>query len=217
MQTRTGNPAIRNGLIFGIIIAVLGVGNTALSYATRDTTAAGLGLVGILAFIIDLALFFVAGMMTARATGTVGSGAVSGLVAGLIGGLIGGIVAVIFLLTNPLPISSINSAGSGLSESDLRNIVIVGGIIGLVLGLLLDAGLGAGLGALGALVGRGQYQSAHPAAAYQESMYQGMPQPGYPAQPGAYPPPPPAPGYPPQPGQPGQQWPQYPPSQPPQQ
>ena len=227
-QASTGNPAVRNGFLFGIIIAVLGAVNTAVSYFTTPTSAtaapSAFGLLGCLFFLVYLALFFVAGMMTARQTGTVGSGAIAGLIAGLVGGIVGGILGVIIVIVRPPDVSS--AAGSTLSPSELQTAIIIGAIVGVIVVLLLEAGLGAGLGALGALVGRGQYQSQHPAVAYQDSMYQGIPQPGYPPQagypaPGAYPPPPAAPGYPPQPGQPGQpgqQWPQYPPSnQPPQQ
>lgn len=228
MQAQGGNPAVRNGFLFGIIIAVLGIINSVVSYFTTPTSSSAttpnaFGLLGCLFFLVYLALFFVAGMMTARQTGTVGSGAITGLIAGLVGGVVSGIVGVVVVVIRP-PV--VDTAGTNLTQSELQTAIIIGAIVGVVLVLLVEAGLGAGLGALGALVGRGQYQTQHPAAAYQDSMYQGIQQPGYPPQPGypapgAYPPPPAAPGYPPQPGQPGQpgqQWPQYPPSnQPPQQ
>src|SRR5690242_15552821 len=114
-QAGTGNPAVRNGFLFGIIIAVLGAINSAVSYFTSPTSAAAapsaLSFLGCLFFLVYLALFFVAGMMTARQTGTVGSGAITGLIAGLVGGIIGGIIAVVVVVVRP---PSVDTTGTNL-------------------------------------------------------------------------------------------------------
>ncbi len=224
MQTQ-GKPAVRYGLIFGAVIAAIGIASTLLqavmgtaalisATGTLTRTGAVTTLLGCVLFLVYLGLYFVAGMLTARRTGTVGSGAVAGLIAGALGGTIGGGVSLIIKLANPAPAALSQSGVSG-------SVFMIGVIIGVIFGIALDIGLGAGLGALGALAGRGQFRG--PAQPYQEAMYQGFQQPGYPQypqqgypQPGAYPPPPgeypappqpgaypPSPAYPPQ--DPGQQ------------
>jgi hypothetical protein len=213
---KSGSPAVRWGLIFGGIIAVLGLLGDGLRFGTGggESFAGGGGgigiLVSVLLFVIGLALFFVAGMFAARDSGRTGTGSIAGLIAGLIGGAIGAIATIIILLTLPPSVFqtvTANRPNANISGDQLRTIVLVGGVIAAIFGLLINAGIGAGVGALGGLVGKGQYRG--PMRSYQEAMYQGMPM-----QPGAYPPPPP-PGYPqyPQPGG-YPQYPQYPPQQP---
>jgi hypothetical protein len=215
---KSGSPAVRWGLIFGGIIAVLGLLGDGLRFAIggEESFARGGGriglLVGVLLFLIGLALFFIAGMFAARDSGRTGTGSIAGLIAGLVGGLVGAIAAIIILVTLPTSVFqtvTTNNPGTNISADQLRTITIVAGVIGAVIGLLINAGIGAGLGALGGLIGKNQYRG--PVPQYQEAMYQGMPpQGGMPMQPGMYPPPPP-PGYPqyPQPGA-------YPPPPPPQ-
>ena len=233
---QTGNPAVRNGFIFGIILAVISLAEAGLELLTGVTQASAngsstsvspLSFLGCLVFLIALALFFVAGMNTARANGRVGSGSFAGFIAGLVGGafnlIIGLAVDFIYVFPNYVPPQT---PGTNVSPAELKQIFIITAIVVTVVVLALYAGIGAGLGALGGLVGKNNYRS--PLATYQESMYQGIPGPqpgGYPPQPG-YPPqgyPPQQPGYPPQgyppqqPGYPPQGYPQqpgYPPQQP---
>src|SRR5579883_2078903 len=216
---QSGNPAVRNGLIFGVIIAavtilddiiqwVTGSYNATVQAANNPGTTTSINgastLLGCLVFLIALALCFIAGMNTARATGRVGSGAIAGLVAGLVGALIGGIIGLIIVAVVVAPGIHVQTT-NGVS---VQAILIGGAIFAIVLGLIIDGGLGAGLGAL---VGKNNYRG--PVTNYQESMYQGFAgqppaPPQYPGQPGAYPPPPQYPtqpgSYPPPPPNPGQ-------------
>jgi hypothetical protein len=204
---KTGNPAVRNGFIFGVIIAVISLASSLVDLVTGTTLASANGSVsvsplqflGCLVFIVALALFFVVGINTARATGKVGSASVAGLMAGLVGGIVNLIVGTIIDFVYVLPNSNFTPTvppGSTLTPSELKTAYIIGAIIGVIFILAVYAGIGAGVGALGGLIGKNNYQG--PVASYQESMYQGMGgQPGYPP-PGAYPPPPGA--YPPPPG-----------------
>ncbi|HEX6121663.1 MAG TPA: hypothetical protein VFY89_00810, partial [Ktedonobacterales bacterium] len=98
---RTGNPTLRNGLLFGMILGLLGVANTALQWATgaeravvrttngvTSVTVLDTGssaLLGCVLFLALLALTFVAGMLTARGTGSVGAGTLTGLLTGVVG------------------------------------------------------------------------------------------------------------------------------------
>ena len=195
---KTGNPALRNGLIFGLILAALNIANVILqwvtgSYAATVTAAnnaasgtsspVGNGAataLGCLLFLVALALCFIAGMNTSRATGKVGSGAIAGLITGLVGEIIGGIISVVVVLVLVVPNINIPTGGT-VSQSTIVAILIGTVVLGLILGLIIDGGIGAGVGALGGLVGKNNYRG--PVAGYQESMYQGIP-----GQPGGYPP-----------------------------
>jgi hypothetical protein len=221
-------PAVRWGVIFGAVAAALGIIGGVIYAATVDgltigSTGAlsGTNLASCLFFLVDLALYFLAGMLTARQTGTVGSAAVSGLIVGAIGGLIGGIANAAVVLTHPNLLTSV--VGVPPNGIDVHSLEVVASIFGVVLRTAFFGGLGAGLGALGGLAGRGNAPQQQAMAGFYgppPGMYPlpgsypppgYAPPPGYPAQP-MYPPPPgypPPPMYPPPPGYPPQ--PAYPP------
>ncbi len=224
---RSGNPAVRYGLIFGGIIGVLRLISTAIQYGTggRRAFAESTGTFGggrgggalafaCLSLLIGLAIYFLAGMFAARETGRTGSGAISGLLAAIIGGAIGAVISVIAAATVPAAdwysiLSEANTKVNSPSEAKTAAIIVV--LILAVVGLLIAAGVGAGVGALGGLAGKGRYNG--PVNPYQQSFYQGpqgfSPPPGYPptgyppqGTPGSYPPPgnyPPPGAYPPSP------------------
>ena len=225
----TSSQVWRNGIIFGVIIAVLGLANTFISWSLGaynisydsatgvPTTGSGPGtsLLGCGIFLAELALIFIAGMLTARATGSVGGASLTGLVAGLFGAVISGVVGAIVIITLVAPQIQI-PADSGISQSQIQTILIGVAIGGAVLAVLIDGGVGAGVAALGGLVGRSSYEKANPAQPYQQSFYHGAPagaQP-YPGQPyPQYPAPPPMA----MPPDPSLQSPMAPPQEPPQQ
>ncbi len=210
---------MRYGLIFGGILAVLGIVDTVLRSGTDIAAGSGNavgGGLGCLFFLISLVLLGAAGWMAARETGRTGSGAVAGLIAGLVGSLvlaIGLLVLVLSLSTADLNTVAQNSK-QNLTPDQARQVVTIAIVFVDVIIVLLAAGVGAGLGALGGLIGKGQFNG--PMNPYQQSYYQGpqggYPPPGYPptggypppGAPGSYPPPPgayPQPGaYPPPPG-----------------
>jgi hypothetical protein len=221
-----GNPAIRQGLIFGGIAAALSVVSTLIRFATGGAattnpasvsgTLTGLGCVF---FLITLALFLVAGMQASAQTGRTGTGAIAGLIAGVISGLAATILGIITILLTPharlqdITQSIGANSGTQIPAGQLRAAIIIAAIIVYVFVILFELGLGAGLGALGGLIGRGRFQG--PALPYQDQMYPGMQQPyppyqqPYPQQPYPQQPyPPQGPEYPPQ-------APQYPPQYPP--
>jgi hypothetical protein len=206
---QTGNPAVRNGIIFGLILAALNIANVIIQWVTgtyNDSvqaannpgsvpTTSAVSYLGCLVFLLALALCFVAGINASRATGKVGTGAIAGLITGLVGELIGGIVGVVVIVAVVAPNIHLNTSGS-LTQGQVVGVLIGVFIVIFIIELIILAGIGAGVGALGGLIGKNNYRG--PVANYQESMYQGMGgQPGYPP-PGAYPPPPGA--YPPPPG-----------------
>jgi hypothetical protein len=205
---RSGNPAVRYGLIFGGIIGVLRLIGTVIQYGTggRRAFAASAGGAGMgrgtiaftcLSLLVGLVIYFLAGMFAARETGRTGSGAVSGLIAALIGGAIGLLITLIAVLTVPAAdwYSVFTSAGAQnvhSPEAAKAGAVIAVMILALV-GLLIGVGIGAGVGALGGLAGKGRYSG--PVNSYQEAFYQSPPQGFSPPPPSGYPP---AGGYPPQ-------------------
>lgn len=234
---RQGNPAVKWGLIFGGLLILVALINLGIEYATGTLAAAtsiastrslnvGTALLqSCIVFLIEVALYFTAGVMAARENGRVGTGSVAGLIAGLMAGVVGAVITLFTFFTRPFALA----AGANMSPAAFHSFMVVVGIIGAVLGLALAAGIGAGIGALGGLMGRGQYDRAHPAQPMMESFYTpmapggGYPPAGYP--PAGYPPagyPPagyPPTGYPPAqtPGAyPPQQAPEYPPQYPPQ-
>ncbi len=199
----------RNGIIFGAIIAAIALANVFINWqlgsynilaqagtGTPTTTLnGGTTLLGCAVYLVDLGLLFVAGILTARKTGSVGAASLTGLVAGLIGALVGSGIALVLIMTVIAPQIQV-PADSPISQNQLQTIIIGGAVLGIVIALIVDGGFGAGIGALGGLVGRNTYQQANPPQPYQQSFY-----PGAMGQPGAYPPPPPytGPQYPPQP------------------
>ena len=224
----SGNPAFKYALMIGGGLGVIGALNALLALTPMGLAVRG--LVGILIFLVALAGFLVTGMLTARQTGTVGSGAISGLLAGIIYAVIAYVVNAVVVILDPSAITSaLNTAlgPSGAANPPLptQQLVLISAVVDVVCGGLLLAGIGAGMGALGGLIGQSQYRGKNPQPAF-GAPYPGMPgayppppgynpgygpvppPPGYGQAPGAYPPPPSAyapPAYPPQPQDQGEQ------------
>lgn len=222
----TGNPMWRNGLIFGALLALLGLGNVLIQWLTggytvmtstaaNGTTTVNLSnsgnsfLLGCVVFLATLGLTFVAGLLAARRTGKVGTGVLAGLIAGAFGALVGSGARLVVILTAVAP-GVQAPPGSTLTSSQFQALLIGTAIVYFILVVLLDGGVGAGMGALGGLVGANNYRKATPG--YPPPFPPGMPgQPGGAWPPGQYPYPPYPPQYPQYP-----QYPPYPPQYPPQ-
>lgn len=199
-QPSTSSLVWRNGFIYGAIIAVIGVATALLNWqmGAYDATvqaAAGTSpsisgastLIGCGVDLVYLAILFVAGMMTARKTGSVGAASLTGLVAGLVGAVVGSGIGLILVMTVIAPQIQL-PADSPLTQSQMQAILIGGAVLGIVFALVLEGGFGAGVAALGGLVGRNTYQQANPPQVYQGSFYPGAaagayPNPQYPAPP----------------------------------
>ena len=105
-STPTRNTAIRQGLLFGILLGLFNiVFNVILSFTGLSTlfigtirfvyTGSGL-LISIVGFIVALLAYLVAGMRATQQTGRVGTGALAGLWTALIGAVITWVFALIF-------------------------------------------------------------------------------------------------------------------------
>lgn len=220
-QSSSGHPAMKWGIIFGIVIGALSLINVLLRFATLGARsfASGspfFGGFGCLFSLIGLALLFVAGILAARESGRVSTGTVAGLIAGLIGGVVSAIVTIVAVLSVPfsyfVEAAHRGARGSALTPGQIHNIAqiaLVVIIIAEIAAIGVEGGIGAGLGALGGLIGKGQhgagspgvqapppYQTPYgtPPPPYTNPAY--PPQatnPEYPTQPSRYPPPPPPP------------------------
>ncbi len=170
---RTGNPIIRNSLLFGALLGLLGLGNAlpqwrtgaegVLVHTTNGVTSVTVtdtgpsALLGCVVFLALLVLTFVAGMLTARKNGSVGSGAVTGLLVGIVGTLVGSVAHLLILVVGVAP-NLQAPAGGPMTQSQVRTVLIGITVVGAIFGLLLTGGLGAGMGALGGLVGANGYR-----------------------------------------------------------
>src|SRR5947209_4293472 len=152
---RTGNPAVRIGLIFGGILAALSLAHALFLWATggydaRVITANGsttvvtdqVGasiLLGCVLFLVLLGITFIAGIRAAQQNGKVGSGALAGLIAGGLNALLGSIIGIIVTVTTVAP-NLQAPADSALTQGELQAILIGTVIVAALIGLLFDIG-----------------------------------------------------------------------------
>jgi len=170
---RSGNPAVRQGLIVGVALGII------LVIISLITNLVNLGTVGsILAFIffvVALVAFGYAGFRAAAITGKTGSGAIAGLIAGVIAYLMSALVSIIlaFTITDTLRQRSLAAVGTSQQARDLiTNQFVIGTAVGgAFLSILIGLAIGAAAGAIGGVIGKGRA----PQQQHQEAMYQGMP------------------------------------------
>ena len=189
-QTRSGNPALQNGLLFGVILGII---EAVLSFL--------LGNVGFLiSLIIYLGLVGFAGYRASARTGKVGTGLLAGFLAGLFSSVIASAALLIYSLANidslrQLLQQNANTFNQGLVINYTNNVVAGLIVLFLVIVILASSALALGIGAIGGAIGKGQApvppMPPYPyPGQYPERMY--MPPPAYPPQeyipPQSYPP-----------------------------
>ncbi len=177
MQARSGNPALHNGLLFGML---LGIVEIVLYF-----------LFGTLGLILSLLLFpFLVGYAGYRAstcTGKVSTGIVAGVLVGLLSSVIASLPLLLYILTNSDAIRvqvQQQVAGNSMYQGvTVTNTLILASVILFLVVLVAGATLlGLGVGSIGGAIGKGQAQPP-PMTQYPTSM------PPYPPQ--GYAPPPP--------------------------
>ena len=159
---RVRNPALRQGLIFGIMLGVILL---ALSFIITN-------------FYITLALIFlaafIAGMRASQETGRLTTGTLAGLWTGLIGIFIPSIISVILVLIN---IDAYRKSFQIAADKQHQNItytnstVITGLLINVLFLIVLGVLPGVIGGAVGGNFGRRRAQLP-PAEDYQEAMFE---------------------------------------------
>ena len=189
-QTRSGNPALQNGLLFGLILGLI---EAVLLFL--------LGNVGFLiSLIIYLGLVGFAGYRASARTGKVGTGLLAGFLAGLFSSVIASAVLLIVWLTHIDSLRQLlqqqyaNTSNQGFVFTN--NVVAGFLVLFLVIVIVVSSALALGIGAIGGAIGKGKapvppvppYPYPYPGPVY-------MPPPAYPPQefipPQDYTPPPP--------------------------
>ena len=191
VQTRTGNPALQNGLLFGIILGVIEV--------VLSLTLGNIGF--LICLVIYLGLVGFAGYRASARTGKVSTGLVAGLLVGLFSSIIGSLGLFIYTLPNVDALrhqlqQQANTFNQGITINYTTNVVI--GLLVLLLFILILASsvLALGIGAIGGAIGKGNAPAQPPPyppypypGQYPDPRY--MPPPAYPPQeyvpPQAYP------------------------------
>lgn len=198
VQTQTrGNPALQNGLLFGIILGVI--------EAIFSLTLGNIGF--LICLVIYLGMVGFAGYRASARTGKVSTGLVAGLLTGLFSSIIGSLALFIYTLPNIDALRQelqrqANNLNQGISITYTNNVVIWLLVFLLIILIIASSLLALGIGAIGGAIGKGNapaqptpyppYPYGGPyGGQYPDPKY--MPPPAYPPQeyipPQAYPPP----------------------------
>lgn len=184
MQTRSGNPALQYGLLFGVILGIIEI--------AFSLTLGGLGF--IIGFIIYLGLTGLAGYRASARTGKVSTGLVAGLLAGLFSSIIASLALFIFTLANIDLLrqelqQQANTFNQGIAINYTNSVVIELVVLFLVIVIIGSSLLALGIGAAGGAIGKSkapqppapQYPYPYPGQGqYPAPQY--MPPPSYPPQ-----------------------------------
>ena len=174
---RSGNPAVTQGLIFGAIIAVLGIINIVLTYF------ASISFFSFVVIVVGLALYVFAAFRASAVTGKLGTGVIAGLIAGAFSALVSGIVTIALALAFTSTFTAvaqksadaITKATGQASQHITDSQTITNAITAAALSIVGAAIFGALFGLIGGAIGRGRAPKPEPQM-YQDSMYQGLPQ-----------------------------------------
>jgi hypothetical protein len=140
---RPGHPALREGLVFGVILGATAITTDLLrNFVGSDILG---NILGVMFFIVTIALNLLAGIRASQRTGRVRTGALAGLIVELVGFLFGTIEILItnFVFDTPLHHLLLQAT------SELVLQFITASIFSFVLLLLL----GTLIGAIGGLIG----------------------------------------------------------------
>ncbi len=154
MQARSGNPALHNGLLFGMILGIVEI----VLYFLFGT----LGL--ILSLLFFLFLVGYAGYRASTCTGKVSTGVVAGVLVGLLSSVIASIPLLLYILTNSDAIRvqvQQQIAGNSMYQGvTVTNTLMLASVILFLLVLVAGATLlGLGIGSIGGVLGKRQAPS----------------------------------------------------------
>ena len=163
-----GSPALRQGLIYGVILAIVAVVFGFLQ------SFVGLGLLG---SIISLAIYFIFGLLAGQRastqTGKIGTGILAGFLAGLVSSIISAVISIILTVTN---LDNVTRAFQQASDQQgfhvhytpqlaLQSVILV-----LALGAVLSSLISLAGGSIGGYLGKGRARVPLPPQ-YEESMF----------------------------------------------
>ena len=142
--SRPRHPALREGLVFGVITGIIGIAYTLLlNYVVSGMVG---NILAVLFFLVLIALNLLAGVRASQWTGRVGTGAKAGVITQLIASLLG----VLLTLTKIfLPGTLLHQMFLNTTVWPVLQFITLSGI-----GFMLFLLLGAVIGAMGGLMGR---------------------------------------------------------------
>lgn len=174
--TRSGSPAVRQGLIFGVIIGVIQI---IIALIGLIASLGTLGLIfSLLSIIVALVCYLLAGIRSSQQTGKVSTGLLAGLIAGLIGSIISFVETLIYTFINA---NSLAATAQRVANQNHVNFhytagLIISGIAIYGVGLIILAVVvGLAVGSIGGAIGK--RQARIPEQSYQEAMFQAPPPP----------------------------------------
>ena len=177
MQTRSGSPALQNGLLFGVILGAIEV--------VLSLTLGNVGFLICLIFYLGIIGF--AGYRASARTARVSTGLVAGLLAGLFSSIIGSLGLFLYLLPNLDTLrQQLQQQAATLNQGvviNYTNNVVIGLVVFLLVIMILGSSLLAlGIGAIGGAIGKGKAPVPHYPypGNYPDPRY--MPPPAYPPQ-----------------------------------
>ena len=164
-SSRLSNPALRQGISFGIIIAIAEI----LLSLIAGVINVGL-ILSILSIVVSLGLYFFAGFRAAQVTGRTVTGALAGMIAGIVNSLISIAFTLIFDFLNFDALQkSIQAANPRVNVTS--QVVITGIVFSVVVSLILAILFGLAMGAIGGMMGRTRMPHP-PAQGYEEAMFE---------------------------------------------
>ena len=154
---RQGHPALREGIVFGMILGIFGL---VISLLQNVVGLHSLNTIFSVVFLVlTIALILLAGVRASQQTGRVGTGALAGLIVELISSVFGSIniLADIFVYDTVLH-RWLLQATSGRAQQFNTNSFVIFVIIEIIIGFVMYPLLGAAIGAIGGLIGRRRVQ-----------------------------------------------------------
>lgn len=166
---RLANPALRQGLIFGVILGILQV---IYSFVANFVNLGSISTV--IVFGLYLVLPLVAALRSTPQTGRLTTGLLTGLLAGFLGSFINALVAFVSALINiDAVVQSTIAAAKSQNVKDTSvytpNLILTVLAVTLLFIIVLASLVGLAGGALGGVIGRNRAQT--PAQEYEESMF----------------------------------------------
>ena len=154
MQARSGNPALHNGLLFGMILGIVEI----VLYLLFGT----LGL--ILSLLLYLFIVGYAGYRTSTNTGKASTGGVAGVLVGLLSSVIASIPLLLYILSNidafRVQVQQQMAGNSMYQGVTVTNTLVMASVLLFLVVLVAGATLlGLGVGSIGGVIGKRQAPS----------------------------------------------------------
>jgi hypothetical protein len=154
---RQGHPALREGLVFGIILGIFELVSGLLQNFVVPHNL--YTFFSVMLLTLTIALILLAGVRASQHTGRVSTGALAGLIVELTSSVFGIIntLADIFVFDTFLHRGFLE-ATSGQAQQFNTNSFVIFVIIGIIIGFVIFPVLGAVIGTIGGLIGRRRAQ-----------------------------------------------------------